>query len=364
MDKKKIIFTANSYWYIKKFRKDTISSLMQNNDVSILVPQDKNFTNNNIFFFKYSNTNLNLLKEIYYFFSFCYKVFLIKPDIICSFNPKINLYATFASFLLNIKNIPNISGLGEPLHLVGYKKLIYRFSLKFLIKNSHMIFFQNQENLIYFKNIYSLPNSKYKVLLGSGVNLKNFRVKPTNNKKNTITFIMASRLIEDKGVKEYIEAAIKIKKKYKSRCIFYLLGISDHSARSLDRAYIEKFTRSDYINILIDPVRVSELIKSADCSVLPTYYNEGVPKFLIESIAASNIIITTNTPGCNLVMKNNVNGFFVKTKSIYDLEMQLLRVMNIKSQDFDRMKKNSFLASKKFNEKYNIQAYKNVIINS
>ena len=365
MIKKKIIFTANSYWYIKKFRTNTIRSLLHNHDVKILVPQHNNLkNNNNIFFFKYNNANLNLLKEIYYFFSFCYQVFLLKPDIIFSFNPKINLYTAFASFFLKIKNIPNISGLGEPLHLVGFKKLIYRFSLKLLIKNSHLIFFQNQENLNYFKKIYYLPKSKYRVLLGSGVNLKNFRVKPTNIKKSKVTFIMASRLINDKGVKEYIEAAIKIKKKYKSKCIFYLLGLSDNSSRSLDKSYIEKHTRSDYINFLIDPSKVTELIRSADCSVLPTYYNEGVPKFLIESIAASNIIITTNTPGCNLIMKENINGFFVKPKSIHNLELQFLRVINIKTEDSTRMKKNSYLASKKFNEKYNIQEYKSIILNS
>ena len=363
MYKKKILFTANSYWYIKKFRYNTVKSLLKNNEVKILVPEENNSKEVNIFFFKYGKYNLNLLKEFYYFFSFCYQVFFLKPDIIFSFNPKINLYASFAAFFFNIKCIPNVSGLGESLHLIGYKKLIYKLCLKFLIKNSYLIFFQNYENLKFFKSICSLSKSKYKVLLGSGVNLKNFRCNFNNIQNNKIIFIMASRLIKDKGVIEYIEAAIKIKKKYKNKCTFYLLGISDDSLRSVDKSYLEKYIRSDYIKILRDPLKVKEFIKNADCSVLPTYYNEGVPKFLIESIAASNIIITTNTPGCNLVMKNNINGFFVKPKSISDLELQLLRVLNIKFNDLNRMKRNSYFASNKFNEKYNIQSYENIILN-
>ena len=70
MYKKKILFTANSYWYIKKFRYNTVKSLLKNNEVKILVPEENNSKEVNIFFFKYGKYNLNLLKEFYYFFFF------------------------------------------------------------------------------------------------------------------------------------------------------------------------------------------------------------------------------------------------------------------------------------------------------
>ena len=174
------------------------------------------------------------------------------------------------------------------------------------------ILFQNTDIQETYRrnNLLSLPS--YQLINGSGVNIKKIRNYSSKNKNKKFSFIMACRLIKEKGVIEYLEAAKFIKYKYKNRCDFFLFGLEDSSYRSIPLELIKKYQRLNVINLYVNKKNILKYISQADCSVLPTYYNEGLPKFLLESLASSNIILTTKTPGCKMTLIENINGFSLK----------------------------------------------------
>lgn len=219
---------------------------------------------------------------------------------------------------------------------------LYRISLK--IKNLKVIF-QNQEDLHTFVNFTNISPTETALIPGSGVDLNQFSYKPLPSGEPVVT--MASRLLRDKGVFEFVEAA-KILKNRGFNARFLLVGEPDlGNPTSISYSQLYLWKKEKYVEILGFQKDIYKIFRGTHIVTLPSY-REGLPKVLIEAAACGRAILTTDVPGCRDAIEPGITGLLVEPKNANDLansiEYLLLNPGIIKNMG----KKGRILAEKKF----------------
>lgn len=277
---------------------------------------------------------INPFWDILTIFSIIKLLIKIKPKYVFAYTIKPVIYGMIASKLCGVsKRFALITGLGYAFTNEdgGLKKLL-RFVARMLYKLSLVhctkTFFQNKDDLSLFRKL-GLINKKNKfcVVNGSGVNLVYFKKTPIDNKD--LVFLMIGRLIGDKGVREYIQAARIIKASHPSIC-FKLAGWVDTNPDSVSIKELNSWIDEGIIDYLgeLDDVRKS--IESCSVYVLPSY-REGIPRSVLEAMSIGRAIITTDAPGCRETVINGYNGFLVDVKSVDELVLAMMKFITHKN---------------------------------
>lgn len=313
----KIIYIANTSWYLYNFRMNIMSRLLnEGHQIYIIAPRDS-FTLKLIesgYIFYESNIDrksINPIKDFSLLITLIKFIKTIQPEIIHLFTIKPVIYGSIAGRFCGVKKIvASITGLGYAFKQKSPLKFIvitmYRLSLR---SNNIISIFQNPDDRAFFiENDLILSKNSY-VILGSGVNSRDF--KPyLIKKRDKLVFGLFSRMIIEKGVKEFVWAAISIQKNY-NYCEFIIAGDVDYgNPHTLSKKWLNDHCKGS-IKWLGHIDNVKEIMKETDIVVLPTYYREGIPKCLIEAASMGKPIITTDTPGCREIVKHNLNGKFI-----------------------------------------------------
>ena len=262
------------------------------------------------------------------------------PDVVISYSTKPIIFGGFSiMFLKNIRFYPIFTGLGYAFtsgggarkyilyHLV---KSLYRLALH----TSSISIFQNPDDQSLFYNI-SDPRSY--VMNGSGVDLHEYKFTPLSNKKR---FVMVARLLYEKGIIEYLEAAKIINERYEN-VSFQLAGFSTGNHNSINLKKLKLLCMKSRVEFVgrIDPVY--PLIASSYCFVLPSKYREGVPRTILEALSIGRPIITTDVPGCRETVKDGLNGLIVKPGSVSSLVNALSLIIDAPFDEVQQMSHNS-----------------------
>jgi len=306
--------------------------------------------------FQMDNAGTNPFGEIRSLIS----IFLVlkkeRPDVVFSFNPKTNLYGLLSCKFLGIRCVPNVSGVGNASQLAGWKALAYRTALKFAFRSANHVLFQNESDLSEYRSVGLLSDGRYSRLPGSGVDLDRFRPSPRRTGEPFV-FLMACRLISQKGVVEFLEAAERVKEEF-GNTEFWLAGVSDSSERAIPEQLLREFSDRGIIRFLGNVADMAGVIGEADCIVLPSWYPEGVPRILLEGAAAGKPLITTNRPGCQDVVKDGLNGYFVNAESVVSLVEVMVKILDTKPKALAAMGVESRrLAEEVFDERIVIERY-------
>jgi len=249
--------------------------------------------------------------------------FLIReeqPDIVLSYTIKPVIYGTLAAKLAGVKQIyAMLTGTGYIFSNNNLKSriigLIARNMFRMILRFNTKLFFQNKDNLAFF--IYSRlirKNQPVVVVNGSGVDIKHFYPVPL---PSTISFLMIARLIIDKGIREYVEAARLIKKCYPS-VVFKLVGWIDTNPNAITQQELCEWIESDTIQFLGKIGDVRQVITDTAIYVLPSY-GEGTPRTVLEAMAMGRPIITTDVPGCRETVIEGENGLMVPVRNSHAL---------------------------------------------
>lgn len=238
----------------------------------------------------------------------------LKPDIVHAITIKPVLYGGIAAHFTGIQRIvAAISGLGYVFTNTGIQanirrwfiSTIYRFAL------SHQklrVIFQNPDDQTILLNATRLSREQTQIIPGSGINLIQYNNQPLPETVPTI--VMASRLLSDKGVNEFIEAADILHKKGLD-AQFQLAGnIDPDNPASITQATVENWRVKSKVDILGHRSDIAHLFSQAHIVVLPSY-REGFPKVLIEAAACGRAVVTTDVPGCRDAIIPNVTGLLV-----------------------------------------------------
>jgi glycosyltransferase involved in cell wall biosynthesis len=267
-----------------------------------------------------------------------------------------------AAGMLKIPVVNNISGLGTLFikNSVSTRiaKLLYRISQR----KASKVFFQNNDDLQLFLKNKLITKDKCMLIPGSGVNTQLFiRDKEVNKKNTKFTFLFIGRLIYDKGIIEFIEAAKIMKNKF-SNIEFNILGPMYHSNETaIKKSELDDWVKNEYINYIGESDFVKEEMDKVNCIVLPSY-REGLSKVLIEASSMCLPVITTNVPGCKDVVIDGETGFLCKVKDSINLAVQMEKIISLSIEELTLMGENGRKrAVEVFDEKIIINHYKDVI---
>jgi glycosyltransferase involved in cell wall biosynthesis len=312
---------------------------------------------------KLNSQGINPLQDIQTTMDF-YKLFKeLSPDFICNYTIKPNIYASLVARVLNIKMINNIAGLGTLFikqgPITSIAKLLYKASQS----KADKVFFQNRDDFKLFIDAGLVNSANCDVLPGSGVDTNRFRPQE-KPKSDVIRFLHVSRMIWEKGIGEYVEAARVIKAKYPN-VEFCLLGFLDvANPGAISREQMNKWVEEGVINYLGVSDHVDQVIATADCVVLPSYYREGTPKTLLESASSAKPIITTDNVGCRDVVDHGINGYLCEPRSSEDLAKKIEMFLALSDEEKIKMGENSRRkVQNEFDERIVISKYLDVLSN-
>jgi len=333
----KIIIFSNTSWSLYNFRLELIKKLSLKNEILLISNNDKftkelNKLNCKIEYIKINSNSKNILKEFILLFKISKTIKKFKPDIILSYTIKPNIYSLILKKIYNFYLIINITGLGNVFERKNLIFYIVNFLYSFLIKYSDYIFFQNKSDHNYFlkKRFIDTKILNYEIIPGSGVDT-NFFKKEKNNKKlsSKIRFVYSSRFIKEKGIINYLNAAKYIKNKY-HHIYFYTLGFNFSNENKFISDLILKYSKKKYINNLgfKNKKEIKNILEKVDCFVLPSYYNEGVPRSLLEAISMEIfVILGEKLKKLNLIDENE-NGLFCKSNDTKNLIYSMEKFIN------------------------------------
>lgn len=324
---KKILFLVNHDVVIYNFRLEIVERLLEDgNDVHISSPYGERIDELIKIGCKYHEINMsrhgmNPVKEFELIKEYKKLIKDIKPDICFGFTIKPNIYGAIAARRFNVPFVANITGLGTAVENPGVSQKIAIILYKYAFRDIQKVFFQNTENEQFFIN-HRIAVGKYDLLPGSGVNLERFSPLPYPD-ASTTEFLFISRIMKEKGIDQYLDAAEYITKKY-TNTKFHICGFceSEYEGR------LNECVRNgivEYHGMIRD---VRKVLAKTHCTVHPTYYPEGLSNVLLESSACARPIITTNRSGCREVIEDGVNGFICKQKDSNDLINQIERFMS------------------------------------
>ena len=334
---KKIIICLNTSWNIFNFRLNLARSLKKAGyDVILVAPYDKyseilkqEFEYHDIFM---NNKGTNPKEDIKTLIEF-YKLYkAIKPDIVLNYTIKPNIYGNIACSLLGIKTINNISGLGTVFIKESLITKVVKSLYKYSLGKSSKVFFQNNDDKQLFIINKLVQENKCDLLPGSGIDTNKFISLEYEQSDNIFRFLLIARMLWDKGIGEYVEAAKIIKQKYPT-VEFQLLGSLDVvNKTAIDEKQMNLWIKDDLIVYFGSTDDVTQFIKKADCIVLPSY-REGTPRTLLESASMSKPLIATNVPGCRDVLNDRINGFLCEVKNAKDLADKMEKMINLTSDE-------------------------------
>lgn len=362
----RIAITVNTSWNIYNFRLGLIKALQEKgHEVYAVAPEDNyslKLKGEGCIFYKVNMDNKggNPLNDIHLFFQLRSAYREIQPDIILQYTIKPNIYGTLAARSLGIPVINNVSGLGTVFLHNNFVSKAAKFLYKLAFRYPARVFFQNKDDRDLFLNLKIVSESIAGLVPGSGVDTEKFRPGPFR-RNHPFVFLLASRLLYDKGIMEYLEA-IKLLKKEGIEADFLLAGGLDTKTKlGIPEVLLKKWIKEGLIKYLEHTDEVAALIHKADCVVLPSY-REGTPKSLLEAAACGKPLITTDVPGCREVVDHNKNGFLCKVKDGNDLAAKMRMMLELDEKTLSGMGKQSRLkAEQEFNEQRVIQIYLNEI---
>lgn len=275
----------------------------------------------------------------------------VKPDYVFSYTIKPNIYGAIACKKLGIPAIPNITGLGTAVEIKGWKQKVTTLLYRIGFKKVQTIFFQNAENMQFFAD-RKLFVEKHKLLPGSGVNLERFKLMEYPS-DDCINFVFVSRLMREKGIEQYLDAAEYITEKYPNTR-FHICGFCEDEYK--DR--LEAITKSKKViyHGMVDDM--TSVLCDMHCTVHPTFYPEGLSNVLLESLATGRPIITTDRAGCREVVEDGVNGYITKQQDSADLIEKIEKFLALSNEE----RKNMGLAGRakverEFDRQFVIDAY-------
>ena len=363
---KKIIISVNTAWNLLNFRASLINGLISSGfEVIAVAPTDKyvaelEMLGCRFIHLKMDNQGTHPIRDLLLLWRYWWLLKTEKPDLCLFYTVKPNVYGSLASSLCDIPFINNVSGLGTVFIQGGWLKWLVSALYKLAFRNSNRIFFQNRDDLDLFLENRLIKKNLTDVLPGSGIDLHRFTPVGDADRKpltSPFRFLLIARMLIDKGVVEFVNAA-KLLKESGVKAEFCLLGFLDvQNPAAISSEQMKKWTDQGFVKYLGVSDDVREHIASAHCIVLPSY-REGTPRTLLEASAMGKPIITTNVIGCKEIVEHGVNGFLCEVKSPQDLALKLKDMRLLSEGQRRLMGVNGRLKMEnEFDEKFVIQKY-------
>ncbi|MFT5165480.1 MAG: glycosyltransferase involved in cell wall biosynthesis [Saprospiraceae bacterium] len=339
-EKPTIALVSNTSWSLYNFRLGLIKKLLKEGyRVLAIAPKDKYtglLIDNGCDFesIELDNYGSNPIRDFKSFLTFRKIYRRQKIDFIFHYTIKPNIYGSLAAFTRSIPSIAVVTGLGHLFTKISWKTTIAKILYKIAFLKVLQVWFLNESDASIFSQIGLVPESKIKYLPSEGVNTQHFQQYAYGILSNsTFKFMLASRLIIEKGIREYVEAA-RLVRNEGFNVEFQLLGfIESANPQGISLEKVKQWEAEGLIRYLGHTDDIRPYLKKIDCLVLPTYYREGVPRILMEGASMQIPLIATDNIGCRQVVEDSVNGFLCQRKNPTDLARCMKQMMILNTEE-------------------------------
>jgi glycosyltransferase involved in cell wall biosynthesis len=354
-----IVISANAFWNIANFRSGLVSALASEGyRIVIVAPdaapgwgakQDVETIGISI-----DRSGLNPIRDALLMRDYYRLLRRYRADIFLGFTAKPNIYGSMAASVCRIPSLPNVSGLGtafiNPGLLSAFVGSLYRIAFR----NCPVVFFQNPDDSDLFIERKIVRREQVRILPGSGVDLEYFSPAAPSSQ---VRFLFIGRLLGDKGVREFVEAAKMVRGDHPG-WRFQLLGPVDEGNRSaIKQAEVDRWVAEGSVEHLGQVADVRPFIADATAVVLPSY-REGLPRSLLEAAAMARPLIATDVPGNRQIVRDDSNGLLCAVRDTNDLALAMTKMGLLKSGKREAMgQAGRALVEREFSEAAVIQAY-------
>jgi len=366
MTARTIVLSANSDWNIANFRQGLIRGLRSAGyEPVVIAPQDpaadkrmRDLAVERIPL-HIDRAGLNPLADFRLLLKYRSLLQQLRAAAYLSYTIKPNIYGSFAAASLGIPAIPNVSGLGTAFIQGGGLQRFVTWLYRIGFARAPVVFFQNQEDSDLFVSRRIVRLAQSKVLPGSGVDLDRFSPKPLP--EGGPVFLFIGRLLRDKGVVEFVEAARNLRSEFPG-ARFQLLGGLDEGNRTGIRANeLAAWVGEGVVEYLGTTDDVRPFIAGATTVVLPSY-REGLPRSLLEAAAMARPLIASDVPGCRQVVDDGTNGFLCAARDASALANRMRRLAHLpRPQQIAMGEAGRSKVQERFSEAFVVQAYLDVL---
>lgn len=366
--REKILFCGNSAWAMYRFRRGVLEALIADGyEVHVVAPVDdisSALEGLGCIFHAVpmSPQGYNPLEDLRLVLALSALYRRVSPKVIFHYTIKPNIYGSVAARLAGAKSIAITTGLGYVFLNVGLvswvSKLLYRIALRF----PQSVWFLNHEDRGAFISGKLVDSSKCAVLPGEGIDLTYFRqLSDITGPSECFTFLLIARLLWDKGIGEYVDAARQLGGRHRN-VRFLLLGPGDSgNPAAIPIEQIERWQEGGVVEYLGEAADVRPAIAAADCIVLPSY-REGVPRVLLEAAAMERPVIASDVPGCKDIVDHGVNGYLCAERNADDLASKMEAMLQLGASARREMgRAGRAKVQREFDEKKVVAHYRSVI---
>lgn len=337
-----LLLCANTTWSLYNFRHGLITTLLEKGFViSILAPKDEcsdklEAMGCQIFDLHMSAKGVNPFADFVLMTRIALFYRRLKPDFIIHYTIKPNIYGTLAARLTSIPSLAVTTGLGYTFLNNNLVAKIARQLYKLAFNFPEEIWFLNADDKHAFLRHNLVDKNKAIILRSEGINTAHFTSLPKPLNDGKFRFLLIARMLWDKGIGEYVEAARKVRARHPN-AVFQLLGATGVPNPSvIGREQIAEWEAAGDVEYLGTTDDVRSIIAQADCVVLPSY-REGVPRTLMEAAAMGKPLITTDTAGCRDVVHHEQTGLLCPLKDSHALANSMELMLNMCNEKREAM---------------------------
>lgn len=356
----RIAIVANTTWNIYNFRQNVIRKLVdEGHEVIVMAPVDKYISYHEKFhqlrhipLQKLKRDSVNPIRDLQLAGELTRLYNENKPDLVIHYTVKPNIYGGLAAWIAGVPSIAVVTGLGYAFLHNGFIQKTTTRLYKWTSKFHRRVVFENDDDLALFVELGLLSKSKGISVNGCGVDTELF--KPQKNilvRKEKVIFSFIGRLLYDKGIKEFIDAAHLVKSQH-DNVTFWIFGELDRDNPSAIREKdLVQWVKDDAIEYHGATENIRKYMQLSDCVVLPSY-REGMSRVIMEAMSMERPVITSDTPGCRQAITNEETGYVVPVKDHIALAEAMNRFIELSEEERRAMGiKGRLRAVEKFDEK-------------
>lgn len=363
-ERKRVAIIENHELGIYSIRHDLVKAIAEKYDVTVLTEVDDSFKNGDletlVHFVDVGKAVLNPATAVKYYSRLKKALQQAKPDICITFTIRPAIYGNLVTNRLKIPAISTITGTGPLFDSKSISYAIARQLYKRVLKKTKFVFFPNYDDLNGFVERGYIRREQAKRVPGSGINHEQFAPQtPTRTNDGKFIFLYISRLIKDKGVMEFVEAASLLKEQHPN-AEFHIVGplwTGNKKSLTVTAEELKQWIDNGWVVYHNKQKDVRPFIANADCVVMPSY-REGMSNILLEGASMAKPLIATDVTGCRDIVDDGVNGLLCKVKSGKDLAEKMKKMMSLSVEEREMMgRRGREKMIKEFDKRIVIQQY-------
>ncbi|MFN0173379.1 MAG: glycosyltransferase family 4 protein [Saprospiraceae bacterium] len=263
-----------------------------------------------------SRRSLSPLQNLKFLFEIFFVLRRSRPDLVLFFTVRPNTLGNLSAAIAGIPSISTVEGMGISGSSQGWLRWLTLSLYRLAFRHTSKVIFLNNDDLHDFLNQRIVHPKKAQLVHGPGVDLQHFSPRTKAYSSGKIVFLLVARMLSEKGIREFAEAARLLKNK-NAAAEFWVLGSTDTGNPStISDAELQAWVQEGILQHLgfLDDVR--PVVAKADVLVLPSYYREGVPRSVLEAMGMEKPIITTDNVGCRDTVRDGKNGFLIPSRNV------------------------------------------------